>query len=106
MQVISTQLDRALINHTVITSKNYRRPRESITKDGVGKSIIRNRLGESMGKPESKPRRKFSEGKCQRQGSGVSGCQKGLGLRQGESGAEERTSHLSCENGNVEIGRG
>lgn len=62
MQIISIQLYRALINHTMITSKNYRRPRESITKDGVGKSIIRNRLGESIGKPESKLRRKFSSG--------------------------------------------
>ena len=63
MQIISTQLYRALITHTVSTSKNYRRPRESITKDGVGKSIIRNRLGGSIGKPESKLRRKFSAGR-------------------------------------------
>jgi hypothetical protein len=62
MQIISTQWYRALINHTVITSKNYRRPRESITKDGVGKSIIRNRLAESIGKPESKLRRRWGLG--------------------------------------------
>lgn len=64
-QIISTQLHRALINHTVITTKKYRGPRESITKDSVGESITRNRVGESMGKLESRLRRKFSGEKCQ-----------------------------------------
>lgn len=70
MQIISTQLYRALINHTVITTKNYRGPRESITKDNVGESITRNRVCDSMGKLESRLRRKFSGGKYQRQHPG------------------------------------